>query len=321
MKRNAIPKSDVLSTARRIAEEYREHDLTLTVRQMYYQFVRRYPDEYPSAVETYNRIKDILSEARYRGTFPIDMIEDRGREVRPGSFLLNNTNVDVALDRCVQELETWPGYLQTSRWFNQPRHVSVWVEKDALSGVFEAPCDDLEVSWFACKGYPSVSALWEYLTALRRANSIHDYGFKEAVILYFGDHDPDGLEIPEAAARGLDTLKQTYGVLSQVPIRFERVALSLEQIEEHNAPPFPAKETSSRFKKYREKTGLQDAWELDALEPLVLRDLITSSVDKLFSEHVWQENQVRVKRAREELVERVKQPGWFDTAVRGLRAY
>ncbi len=313
-----ISRDHILTTARAIGEGYEQDGMVLTVRQMYYQFVRRFPDEFPSAVETYNRIKDVLADARYRGDFPMEYIEDRGREVRIGNFTAFNANVYSAMDACANEIKTWPNYLNMDRWYGQRRHVSVWVEKDALSGVFEEPCDQLGVSWFACKGYPSVSALWAYLQALDEAQSAHPEGYEEAVVLYFGDHDPDGLEIPDASLRGIDTLRETYEFLEDLPIRFERVALTLDQVRRYDAPPFPAKETSSRFKKYQEKVGIQDAWELDALEPRVLRQLIRTSVGELFDRVVYDDYAAEIRAARVELIDRVQNPEWLATALAAI---
>jgi len=313
-----ISKHDILDTALTIAQEYRRDQMVLTVRQMYYQFVRRFPGLYPSSQDTYNRIKTVLGEARYRNEFPMDMIEDRGREVRPGKFTDFNGDLNIALDDAANEVRNLPNWLNMHKWYGQDTHVSVWVEKDALSGVFEKPCDDLGVSWFACKGYPSISALWAYLEGLNEASRVHpDGGFEQAVILYFGDHDPDGLEIPDSSLRGINRLRESYGILGDVDIKVDRIALTLDQIRQYGAPPFPAKETSSRFRKYQDKTGLDDAWELDALEPKALRKLITESVEPLFDHRVYRSYADDILRARAEMIRQIKAPGWLDSVFEG----
>jgi hypothetical protein len=207
--------------------------------------------------------------------------------------------------------------------------LSVWVEKDALAEIIQRAAEGVGAGFMACRGYPSVSALSEFLAQAHRVVDLGDHSdlivrswdhagvsmrhaeqgvAKKAVVLYLGDHDPDGLEIPLAAERGLLRLQivrlaETYGadfeplqrakaalkdkdfaearkiaeLLGAIPIRFERIALTHAQIQQHNPPPFDAKETSARFQAYVAATGLTDAWELDALDPRELRRIVLNA--------------------------------------------
>lgn len=62
-------------------------------------------------------------------------------------------------------------------------------------------------------------------------------------------------------------------------MKFERLALNMDQIEELNPPPNPAKVTDSRANKYIEEYG-ESCWELDALEPAYIDNLIRTAVAK-----------------------------------------
>ena len=57
---------------------------------------------------------------------------------------------------------------------------------------------------------------------------------------------PDGWAIPRSAERVANRLAEVNG-LTIPPIRFERVALNMEQIRQFKPPPFPAKVSSSRY--------------------------------------------------------------------------
>lgn len=48
-----------------------------------------------------------------------------------------------------------------------------------------------------------------------------------------------------------------------------------------------AKTTDARYERYVQETGLTESWELDALEPAVLAQLIETEVTALRSEAVW----------------------------------
>jgi hypothetical protein len=52
------------------------------------------------------------------------------------------------------------------------------------------------------------------------------------------------------------------------------------KIEMYAPPPNPAKQTDTRFAEYAAEFG-EESWELDALEPNVIVDLIQEAIDKL----------------------------------------
>lgn len=293
--------AEIVDNALVIAREYRrEHRMVLTLRQMYYQFVAR--GLVPNGQKVYKRIGVALTAGRYSGAYPVEWLEDRGRTVHSGDVLRNSTNVEDALRSAANELRDAPDdWLGRSRWYAQPVHVSVWVEKEALLGVFDRPCNRLGVSYFACKGYPSVSALKSWLDQVEETSEHTE----RAVVLYFGDHDPDGFEIPRSAERNIEKLRYLSD-RSDIDISFERCALNIDQVRKYNPPPFPAKPTSSRYRSYVEEHGIDDAWELDALNPNILRDLITENVDAQFDDEIWQTNEELVNERRADMLERME---------------
>jgi hypothetical protein len=69
-------------------------------------------------------------------------------------------------------------------------------------------------------------------------------------------------------------------------VEFVRLALNMEQIEEYNPPPQPVKEGDSRKEGYKERYG-DEVWEMDALEPQVIIDLIRAAVEDRKDEEAW----------------------------------
>lgn len=321
-----LSRSQIVETAREIAESYAGQGLKLTVRQLYYQFVAR--GLLGSGQRVYKRVVAALSEARLEGRFPMDLIEDRGRDAGAGDAVVCEDLIGRALGNCKDAIGGLPSrFLRYGRWWGQPAFVSVWVEKEALAGVFEAPCKELGVGLFPCKGYPSVSALYQWLKHLARAcdeePGRNDDGWRcagkadRAVVLYFGDHDPDGWEIPRSCERNLETMIRNGLVSVDVPITFERIALNMDQVRQYNPPPFEAKMSSSRYAGYRREHGTDKAWELDALEPTVLQRLIRDSVNRFWIASIFEENKTTIHRRRRKLRERMLADGWFQEAIGG----
>jgi hypothetical protein len=162
-------------------------------------------------------------------------------------------------------------------WAGQPFRPEVWVEKEALAGVFQRVCDELRVPLFACRGYTSQSEM--HAAAMRLRGYKRDSG-QTPVVFHFGDHDPSGVDMTRDIR---DRLRLFMGGM-----KVERLALNMDQIEEYEPPPNPAKDTDSRFTGYSELYG-DESWELDALEPSVLAALVSDRIADVRDDDAWQE--------------------------------
>ena len=243
-----------IDQAGEIIDTYQAEGFVLTLRQLYYQFVSRGLLE--NKDRNYKNLGNWISDARLAGLIDWYSIEDRGRNLRA-----NNHWDDP------EGLITWAadGY-GFNTWRDQPERVEVWVEKEALAGVIQIPSDEWDVPWFCCKGYVSQSELWR---AAMRFKAHDRASGQTTTIIYLGDHDPSGMDIDRAIRDSL----LTFGVDADV----ERIALHMHQIEEYDPPPNPTKLTDARAKQYVPKYGYE-SWELDALEPRVLTDLINKEI-------------------------------------------
>ena len=117
---------------------------------------------------------------------------------------------------------------------------------------------------------------------VRRSAAQRMIGYNEArqegVVLHFGDHDPSGIDM----TRDIRERLRIFG--AEVDVR--RVALNMDQVQQYTPPPNPAKQTDSRFDGYLDLYG-DKSWELDALEPRVLRDLVETNVLAFRDEAAW----------------------------------
>ena len=247
----------IIDKAEEIMKEYRESGYSLTLRQLYYQFVSR--GLIPNNQSEYNRLGSIVGDARLAGLLDWDIMEDRGRNLRIVSTW--NQPADI-LDTCAQQFKI-------DLWEDQDAHVEVWVEKEALIGVVEPVCRRERVGAFACKGYVSLSEMWS--AAHYRFRTQMALG-KDVVVIHLGDHDPSGIDMTR-------DIGERLSLLSGGEIEVVRIALNRDQIDRYTPPPNPAKMTDSRFVEYRRNYG-DESWELDALEPKVIENLIQDAIDE-----------------------------------------
>ena len=273
----------LIVTVNDILREYAVQNYRLSLRQLYYQLVARGKIE--NSVKSYKRIGNLISDARLSGLVDWNMIEDRGRETN----FLNHWDNPAEI---VRDASRW---FRTYKWEGQRNYCEVMVEKDALSGILLPVCQELDIRFTANKGYSSSSAMYETGKRLAR---IWDTGdIDEIHIFYFGDHDPSGIDMTRDIAERLGLF--TYGMISHVNVH--RLALNWDQVELWQPPENPAKETDSRYQAYADEFG-ESSWELDAVEPRDLADLVRDNVQELIDQDLWDEVVAREDTMRAELV-------------------
>jgi len=263
----------IIAHANTIIYEYAQQGYILTLRQLYYQFVAR--DLIANKQSEYKRLGSVIADGRLAGMIDWDSIEDRGRKVNSPSTWGNPSEI----------IETCAKQFKLDLWAGQEFRPEVWIEKEALLSIAEAACEPLRVPYFACKGYVSQSAMWA-AGAKRITKYIKDGQIP--VIIHLGDHDPSGIDMTRDIFDRLD-------MFACQPIEVSRIALNMDQVVEHNPPPNPAKITDSRFQTYAAKHG-DESWELDALSPKVLVNLIQGKILEMRDDKMWsvvyeQENQ------------------------------
>lgn len=253
----------LIAISNTIIEEYEAQNLSMTLRQLFYQMVAR--DVLPNSSASYNQLKGAVSEGRMAGLVSWAAIEDRTRNLQG----LQTHSSPAAAFRAAR------ASFRLDLWADQPWRPEVWVEKEALAGVVGDICDRLRVDYFAVRGYNSQSEQWR---AGRRFAHYVSKG-QRPIVFHLGDHDPSGIDMTRD---NRDRLSMFAGT----PVIVERLALNFSQIEELRPPPNPAKMTDSRAADYVERYGYQ-SWELDALSPAYIRDLISSAVRRVRDEAVW----------------------------------
>ncbi len=106
-----------------------------------------------------------------------------------------------------------------------------------------------------------------------------------------------------------------------IPLELTRIALTKDQVDYYGPPENPAKQTDSRFKKYRDEFG-DYSWELDALEPRVLSELVRDKVEDLRDENLWEQacdDEAEMKAELREISESYNPDKWFELWARRER--
>ncbi len=94
-------------------------------------------------------------------------------------------------------------------------------------------------------------------------------------------------------------------MFAETCVKVERLALNMDQVSQYNPPPNPAKVTDSRYAQYVTEHG-GESWELDALEPQVIENLIRANIELHLDRALFDSATKRQDQARDRLSEIAK---------------
>ena len=222
----------------------------MTVRQVYYQIVSRQVIENNRG--QYQAVSNALVDARKEGIIPWDWIEDRLRRPRV-----------VSMWEDLQDFsETALASYRREVWATQPEYLEVWVEKDALSGIFEDVLEQYGVTLNVGRGYDGWSSI--HNAAMRYED------WEVVTVFYFGDFDPSGEDM-------VRSLRKRLADCDCFP-EIVKSALTAEDIERYDLPPALTKPSDTRRAAFVAQHG-DMAVELDALPVNVLKERLREEVE------------------------------------------
>lgn len=253
----------------------------MTVRQVFYQLVSRQVIE--NSEGRYKAVSRHLADARVEGLIEWEWIEDRLRRPRTVSMWSGLSDFAETCRRSYR-LDVWP---------SQPRRLEVWLEKDALSGIFEDILAPYGVTLNVGRGYDGWSSI--HNAAVRYNSRAED-----VIVLYFGDFDPSGEDMKRSLEDRLEILDCRPEVI--------KCALTRDDISRYNLPPNFTKKTDTRSAAFVAEHG-DVSVELDALPADVLRARLEAEVRVRMDLDALAKVKKREDRDRAVLVKRLGKKG------------
>jgi hypothetical protein len=93
--------------------------------------------------------------------------------------------------------------------------------------------------------------------------------------------------------------RERLALYARADVEVRRIALNMDQVRQYNLPPNFAKESDTRFGGYVAQFGTSECWELDALDPTVIANLIRTEIESLINQDSWQEAMSGEEESRE----------------------
>lgn len=247
--------------------------------------------------DQFNRVESLINECRKIGYLPIDFTaEEEGRKFSGVEVPQDQSPVQY-LKKFLEAALTCENYYTPDWWEGEECYIQMIVEKIDLKTLFEPVCFEYHIPIATSKGWSSMLQRAEYARRFREAE---DKGLK-CVLLYCGDHDPDGLRISDFLRSNLQDLSMIRWIdeakgYDPENLIIERFGLDFEFIEENNlswienlitgsgknlASPSHPNFSMEYVQEYLEKIGERKC-EANALvvRPEAARDLCRASIEK-----------------------------------------
>lgn len=228
--------------------------------------------EYANTLKCYKDCCDLLTRARLCGLVPMEAISD---ETRPVTTWRTNATAGEFIRGELKNFARnyWRDLLQS-----QPNHIEILVEKNTVEPIVYKIAARYTIPLTSGRGFCSIPPRQQMLQRYRKS------GKERMVLIVVSDFDPEGESICESFAR---SMRDDFGV----DISCVKAALTYQQTQELDLPPaLQAKETSSRYVGFVEKYG-DDVYELEALPPEQLQDLVDEAVRSVIDVDLFNKEQ------------------------------
>lgn len=242
----------------RVIVSFVDEQKPIKVRQFFYYAISNniipYPRNKKDAENKCKGLGSLLVRLRLGGVIPMDSVVDDTDLLGQQQY----EDISIPIRKSIE-------YYRGDWWKEQPYYVETWLEKKSLAMTISHITNKYGV-------YLSVAGKYPTLSQINNAKGrFKIYKDKPIIILYFGDLNPSGKDMP----RYLGERLQELGVHNVTIIE---VALTVNDVKKYKLLKNPFKSKDTREKWYIEKYGINYSVELDALNPNILRQKLEDSI-------------------------------------------
>lgn len=148
----------------------------------------------------FDKVETVINKARREGILPVDFVAEEDARAFSGVMTPSDETLQELLIRMLEDVLMGHRYFTPALWEDEEYYIQVLVEKVDLKTMWERVCSDYAIPIANAKGWSSILQRAEYARRFKEAES---KGLK-CVLLYCGDHDPDGLRISATLRNNLE---------------------------------------------------------------------------------------------------------------------
>jgi hypothetical protein len=260
----------------------------------------------------FNFVNEVLVELRKEGILPWEAVLDSSREF-DDSPIKGLDSAEEIFKQKMEELMNYPANLHLPLWQYQPKIPIIFTEKEGLLPYFNRTAAKWEVRVYPHKGQFGLGHLHNIVfpwikKLLEEEREVH--------ILYLGDCDDEGFQIPLKLIQELESYfgfveydqrdlypRLSHGIINQgSPLKFKRIALLPDQVKKYNLSVLQINPKSTIARKF-----VDYKCELEALDPLLLSKLIEEEIQKCWDEKAELMRKQREDGIKSELLKHIKE--------------
>lgn len=263
--------------------------LPMTLRRLHYLLLNDPPVishktgiRYDNTKEHYKTLSNVVTKMRIGGVIPFFWLIDGTRVLNPNRGWLD---VEAYIDN---ELNGLFNRYSRDLLQSQPRYTAIVCEKETVAPLLNKIGSEWGVPVVYSKGGSSIDIRYRLLKDWERN------GQKPIQLLLLSDLDPAGYRIQNSF---VGSLKADFpNLLGNTEIQAFRVGITPEQVKKYGlASDMLAKETDKNFADFVKKTGMNRAYEIDALPPRIFIEEVEFALKQvvdldLFNEEVERYN-------------------------------
>lgn len=150
--------------------------------------------------DKFDKAENLINTCRREGLLPVDFVAEEDSRAFVGVESPSDKTIKGTLQWMCRDVLTGDRYFTPDWWNGEDYYVQMLVEKIDLKTLFEPVTSEYHIPIANSKGWSSILQRAEYARRFKEAEA---QGL-QCVLLYCGDHDPDGLRISDTIRKNLE---------------------------------------------------------------------------------------------------------------------
>jgi len=156
--------------------------------------------------DKFDVVENIINECRKKGYLPVDFTAEEEARKFAGIEIPETDTIPEYLKSFISATLNSAEYYTPEWWDGEEYYIQMLVEKIDVKNLFYPTAHKYHIPIATSKGWSSIIQRAEYSKRFKKAE---DLGLK-CVLLYCGDHDPDGLRISNTIRKNLHDIENVY---------------------------------------------------------------------------------------------------------------
>jgi hypothetical protein len=157
--------------------------------------------------DQFDKVDSAVNRCRKEGLLPVDFVAEEDARAFTGVEIPSSEDgksMEDILAWMLNDVLTGDRYYTPDWWEGEEYYIQMLVEKIDLKTLFEPICAQYHIPVANAKGWSSILQRAEYARRFKEA----EYKGLTCVLLYCGDHDPDGLRISDTLRNNLEQVSE-----------------------------------------------------------------------------------------------------------------